>query len=201
MTLQAKLTLGSVLLATLIVGLISTVDLRNVMQLEFEFTLERAEMVKRLATSEVIDTLNRQLKSVPSREAVRDRQLNDKLLKLLTSSPAIIEIAMVSADEKEILASTVQHGIGPINNPPDFAPLVNRAGWFEQLRLLVRRDAQSYKVQEALGAGNVPSLHVRVIIDPTLIRNDRELKRTFTQNAKIATFSVAGAVFITFLFS
>src|SRR5947199_9943619 len=106
MTLQAKLTLGSVLLATLIVGLISTVDLRNVLQLEFEFTLERAEMVKKLATAEVIDALNRQLKSVPLREAVRDRQLGEKLLKLVTASrQAIIEIDLVSPDEKEILAS------------------------------------------------------------------------------------------------
>jgi signal transduction histidine kinase len=200
MTLQAKLTLGSVLLATLIVGLISTVDLRNVMQLEFEFTLERAEMVKKLATAEVKDARNRQL-NVPLREAVRDRQLADKLLRLLTSSRAIIEIAMVSPDEKEILASTVQNRIGSANPPPDFAPLVNRAGWFEQLSVLMRRDAQSYKVQEALGAGGVTLLYVRVIINPTLIRNDPDLLNTLTQNAKIATFSVAGAVLITFLFS
>ena len=202
MTLQAKLTLGSVLLATLIVGLISTVDLRNVMQLEFEFTLERAELVKKLATAEVIDALNRQLKNVPLREAVRDRQLAAKLLKLLTSSrQAIIEIAMVSANEKEILASTVQNRLGPITSPPDFAPLVRSAGWYEQLKVLMRSDAQSYKVQEALGAGDVTLLYVRVIINPVGIRGDPELLRTLTQNAKIATFSVAGAVLITFLFS
>ena len=36
MNLQAKLTLGSVLLATLIVSFISAVDLGNLMQLEFQ---------------------------------------------------------------------------------------------------------------------------------------------------------------------
>ena len=71
MTLQAKLTLGSVLLATLMVGLISTVDLRNVMQLEFEFTLERADLVMELATAEVKDALNRPTPT-PYREALRD---------------------------------------------------------------------------------------------------------------------------------
>ena len=46
MTLQAKLTLGSVLLATLIVTLVSVVDLGNLMQFQFKTTLERAELVK-----------------------------------------------------------------------------------------------------------------------------------------------------------
>src|ERR1035438_6548182 len=49
MTLKTRLTLGSVLLATLIAGAISAVDLANVMHLEFDATLDRAQLMKNVA--------------------------------------------------------------------------------------------------------------------------------------------------------
>src|ERR1019366_9779665 len=44
MTLKTRLTHGSVLLATLIAGAISAVDLANVMHLEFDATLDRGRL-------------------------------------------------------------------------------------------------------------------------------------------------------------
>ena len=58
MNLQAKLTLGAVLLETLIVGAISTVDLGNAMEIEFENTLRRANIVRRVASEYVAQALN-----------------------------------------------------------------------------------------------------------------------------------------------
>ncbi len=59
MTLQAKLTLGSVLLATLIVTLVSAVDLASLMQMQLTSTLERAEVIKESATEAVKDAFGR----------------------------------------------------------------------------------------------------------------------------------------------
>jgi hypothetical protein len=70
MNLQAKLTLGYVLLATAMVAIISAVNLGTEMQQQFDATLERAEILKTVAADQVKSALNRQLK-VPLREALR----------------------------------------------------------------------------------------------------------------------------------
>ena len=49
MNLQAKLTLGAVLLETVIVGAISAVDLGNAMQIEFEAARKPADVVRQVA--------------------------------------------------------------------------------------------------------------------------------------------------------
>src|SRR5437588_9071608 len=123
MTLQAKLTLGSVLLATLIVTLVSVVDLGNLMQFQFNTTLERAELIKSFATEAVKDALNR-AHPTPWREAMRDPALHARLLKLLTQA-SIIEIALVATDRQEFLTSTNDAHQGlPAPSYPDFEPLV-----------------------------------------------------------------------------
>lgn len=60
MNLQGKLTLGAVVLETLIVGVISAVDLGNVMQIEFVAAKNRAELVRDVASEYVVQVLNRQ---------------------------------------------------------------------------------------------------------------------------------------------
>src|SRR5262249_11229159 len=108
MTLQGKLTLGSVLLATLIVTLVSVVGLGNLMELQFRNNLERAELIKTEATEPVKDALNRPNRpNLTLREALRDPALFDRLLKLSTQSKSILEIAIVADGTNEVLASTV----------------------------------------------------------------------------------------------
>ena len=200
MTLQAKLTLGSVLLATLIVGLISAVDLGNVMDLEFQSTYERAALLKSQATDAVADALNRQ-RTIPLGEALRDNALAEKLRRLVTASKTILEIAVVEPDTNIILADTLPTRIGNIGIPnQDFGPLVKQTGWLAKLRVLIRNDAQYYQLQDSLGASpDKPVLLVRVIVLPSMIRN--EMTPTLNQTSRIAVFSVVGAVIITFLFS
>jgi hypothetical protein len=210
MTLQAKLTLGSVLLATLIVGLISAVDLGNVMQLEFESTLDRAELLKSQATAAVTESLNRQ-RTIALGDALRDKALTERLRKLVTASKAILEIAVVEPGTNMILADTLPTRVGTIGIPnQDFGPLVKDTDWLFKLRVLLRRDAQygtsgmspctmCYQLEDSLGASDQPMLYVRVIILPSLISN--EMTPTMNQTARIAVFSVVGAVLITFLFS
>jgi signal transduction histidine kinase len=200
MTLKAKLTLGSVLLATYIVGLISAVDLGNIMQIEFDSTLDRADLVKSQATEAVKEAVNRQ-RTIPMHEAVRDPALTEKLRRLVTASKAILEIALVEPDSNEVLGDTLPNRLHNIAVPqnPDFRHLVKETGWLAKVRVLIRSDVQYYQLQNSLGATpDKPLLYVRVIVVPSLIRN--EMIPTLKQNANIAIVSVIGTVFLTFLF-
>ena len=198
MTLKAKLTLGSVLLATLIVAVVSAVDLSNAMQRQFEATLERADLLKLVATKMVVQALDRQ-RTVPLREALRDPALSSALVDIMTASHAVLEVAVVDANN-EILAGSDPGRLAVTAPPyPDFRPVVTNTGWRGKLQLLLG-DSKYYQLHQSLGTPDgVALLDVRVIIDPALIRND--IVPTLKGSLKIAAFSVVGAVVITFLFS
>jgi signal transduction histidine kinase len=199
MTLQAKLTLGSVGLATIMVSGISAFGLSNLMRFQFRSTYERADLIKTAATDAAIDALNRQ-RTLDFKEAVKDSTLNAQFVKLLTSYKPILEISLVSAETNEILASTLSHDAAaptPVayQRYPDFAPLALQAGWLEQLQVLLRREPQSYKLDEAVGPGGVTQLYVRVLVTPTLIKET--LLPTFEGSVTIAILMIAGTVLLT----
>src|SRR5579883_972937 len=200
MTLQAKLTLGSVVLATLMVGLVSAVELENEIERQFAETLERATVQRDLATSLVRQTLNRQ-RTLPIEEALRDPELQSNLVNILANSHAILEIAVVDPHNK-ILQDSDAERIGVVAPPvPDFRPIVTSSNWYQKLRVLLQRGTHYYQLQEAkLGTSETqPLLLVRVIIEPALIRND--IGPGLQKNAVVALLSVVGAVIVTFLFS
>ena len=201
MKLRAKLTLGSVALATVLVTVISAVGLGNLMQLQFKNTLERAELIKSAATDAVIDALNRK-RSLTVEEALQDPTLTSQLVALLASYKSILEISLVSAERNEILASTQgkdRVGNIAVTPIPDFAPLVLNGSLLQQANVLLRKEPRPYKLDQPVGPGGVTELYVRVLVDPALIRE--YLRPSFETSANIAVFSIAGAVLITFLAS
>jgi signal transduction histidine kinase len=198
MTLQAKLTLGSILLATLLVGLISAVDLGNDMQRQFDATLERADLLKNVATKMVVQSLNRQ-RSVPLRDALHDPDLTNGLIDIMAASHAVLEIAVVNP-QNEILADSDPSRIG-LTSPayPDFRPTSVGTGWIAKFRIL-QETGRYFQLEKTLETADHQTLvHVRVIVDPALIRND--IYPTMRKNAQISLASIIGAVVITFLFS
>src|ERR1041385_3827067 len=94
MTLQARLTLGFVILVVLMVGFISAVDLIMNMEQQFDATLQRARFLVPLADKYVSHAYNAQLR-VPVAEALADKVLASDLLDLLTKEQAILEIAVI----------------------------------------------------------------------------------------------------------
>jgi signal transduction histidine kinase len=198
MNLQARLTLGSVLLAILIAGTVSTVDLGNRIQFEYQTTLDRAELVRGFARDAVLEALQRQpYVALPA--ALREPELARKLRKLSTSSKAILAIDLVSAQNHEVLASTLESRIGKPAAPPDFSPLVNKRQWKQQVSVLLSDAPSYYMLEEALGADNIAIIYVRVILYPGLIRES--LRGALLQNLRISLFSVAAAAALTFVFS
>ena len=199
MNLQAKLTLGYVLVVVVIVSIISGVNLATNMQQQFEATLERAEGLNSPATKFVKRTLNSQI-TVPQRTALRDETLAADLLELVTNAGAVLEIAVVDAKTNEILADSDTSRIGQNGGPyGNFGELVRRAGIVEKAKLLFPGNEQLYQIEQGLGSGGETVLYVRVIVAPALISH--AVNPALKANAKVALLCIAGAVAVTLLFS
>jgi len=201
MTLQAKLTLGSVVLASLMVGVVSAVDLANEMQRQFESTLERADTLKNVASHMISQSINRQ-RTKSLREALRDPDLQSLMLDIITASHAILEVAAVDPETSEILLDSDPRQIGAKSRQyDDFGPLVHSSSWRSQLQVLLRSGKQYYQLEQTLGTPGQqkPLLYVRVIIAPVLIR--RDINPIMQKDARVALLSVIGAVCLTFVFS
>jgi len=197
MKLQAKLTLGFVLLATLMVGFLSAMDLVNNMQPRFDDTLLRADMISKWASKFVTETLNSQ-RAKPVDEALLDPALTANLVELMTNSHAILEIAVVSPDSKEVLADSQPLRLGEKSEAyPDFRALVQKAGWYKKFKVLFGND--NYQLEQRLGAESNPVVLLRVVVAPAFIRT--EIYPALQQNARVAIVSVVAAIGITFLFS
>ena len=198
MKLQTKVTLGSVLLATIIVTLVSSVDLYSFMQLKLQSTFDRAEVIKDAARVMVIDAINSR-RDLPIPEAVRDPDLKIRLLSLMRTSNGVLSIDVVSADTHQVMASTLENRIGSSNVDADFGKLVSQRSWYQQLNALVFNESRYYMLQDPVGSNDKVLFWVRVEIYPALIRPT--LTDTLYQKASVAILSVAGAVLLTFLFS
>ena len=198
MTLQAKLTLGSVVLASLMVAVVSGVDLANQMQREFESTLERANNLKGVAALVVRQSLNRQ-RNKSLREALRDPDLQNLLVDVMSASHAIVEIAVVDPNNEIFLDSDPRQLGNFLQSLPDFEPLVNSRSWNEHLRVLLRKEKRNYQLEQQIGTAGTPLLYVRTIIDPALIRSD--INPAMQKYARVAVYSVLAAVCLTFVLS
>jgi signal transduction histidine kinase len=200
MNLQAKLTLGAVLLETLIVGAISAVDLDNAMQIEFEAARKRAEMVSIMASDYVAQALNsRTSANASDREKLRDPELSKRLNKLMTESEGLIEISVVDA-HNEIWADSDPTRLGLTETKyREFSELVANQTWWQKVDLLASKKNSFYQMEQPLGpaGGGEPLVTVRVVVDAALIH----VWSALTETAQAALLSFAGAVGLTFLFS
>src|SRR5436190_8503802 len=196
MTLQARLTLSSVLITTLIVTIVSVVDLGNDMERQFEGTLRSAKSIRTAVSSLVRRTVERE-RTLSLREALRQPDITQELVEDLTDSPPVAEIAVCDR-KNEILVDTDPKRLGTIFKPyPDFTPVVQKMGWLMKLRILF--SPQFYQIEQPLGSRSEVILYVRVVVAPALIRND--IYPALVKNASVAVSSVVGAVIITLVFS
>ena len=140
MTLQARLTLYYVLLAVLMAGIISAVNLSNETQAQFEATLERAQMLQSLAVVQLKQAVNRQ-PTTPLREALQDPDLVS-LYKyiMLFSHFAILEIAVVDSNhDNEILLDSSPEQVWARSCPyiTISSCCVGQTNWYQKLRALL----------------------------------------------------------------
>jgi signal transduction histidine kinase len=196
MTLQGRLTLSSVLITTVIVTVVSVVDLGNDMERQFLGTLRGAQLIRTSVSSLVSRTVERE-RMLSLRGALRQPDITTQLVQILADSPPVAEIAVCDR-KNEILVDSDPKRLGStFKEYPEFEPVVKQAGWPEKLRILFT--PQFYQIQQSLGSGNEVMLYVRVVVAPALIRND--IYPALVKNASVAVASVVGAVIITLVFS
>jgi len=196
-SLRTRLTLWSVLLMTLIVGSIGVVDLGNEIQTQFDATMERAELLRKVAANLVVQTLERQ-RTVPLREALRDPSLSAELVDIMTASRTLLEIAVCDRNN-EILADSDPARLGKtFENYADFGPLVTQTTWWDKLRIL-SGDKRYYQLEQPLGTSGRTLLSVRVVVYPALIRN--AIVPRLRKNAAVVLGSILGAILVTLVFS
>lgn len=197
MNTQARLTLSSVLVMTAIVAIISVLDLGYEMDAQYAATLEHAELLKRVASNMVVETLNRD-RQHPWLEALRAPGLQRGLIDIMSASHALLEIAVCDPDRRILLDSDPKT-VGKIfPQYADFQPVVKGTNWLDKLRIL--QQPTSYQLEEPLGPPGHAELYVRVVIYPPFIKT-LDIMPTLKKSASVALASVAGALCITLLFS
>ena len=87
MSTQTRLTLSSVLVMTAIVAIISILDLGYQMDAQYEATLEHADLLTRMATGAVVDTLNNN-RQQGVLQALRAPNLQRTLIDIMSASHA-----------------------------------------------------------------------------------------------------------------
>lgn len=199
MNLRAQLTLWSVLVMAVIMGIVSAVDLTQEVRNQFESTLERAEFFKGAAVDVVRRTLNRNRTGSLVEALQRDSDLSDELISIMTASQSLLEIAV--CDPQGGILKAIPPGQTGTKFPayPDFRPLV-RGALIDKARVLWSDSQQKYQLSQGLGAvGQPPSLYVRVVVYPRLIERDM-IPAIRWQFEKSLLFLI-GAIVATFLFS
>src|SRR5580658_2841628 len=132
MTLQAKLTLGTVLLATFIVAIISAVYLGNIMDLQFESAQREAGRVGDVALRYVRDAANSASPDVPLTDALASSLLTDQLKTEVAASTEIVEVAVVDGNGT-ILADNNPNLRGQLIQPLGELSNLVRAGWLQKV--------------------------------------------------------------------
>ena len=153
MNLQAKLTLGYVLLAVLIVSIISGVDLATNMQQQFDATLERAEILNPVATKFVKRDVELAADGAAARSAARQRPGGRPARSRHQDGRHSGDRGGRSQDQRGVRATAISRGSArPPVRTPTFGDLVKRAGIVEKIKVLWPRANEDhyYQIEQAL---------------------------------------------------
>jgi len=183
---------------TAIVAIISVLDLGYEMDAQFKATLAHAELLRRVVSKMVVETLNRD-RLHAWRQALRDApNLESGLTDVMSASHALLEIAVCDSDDRVLVDSDPKSDGKIFPKYEDFKPIVNDTNWFQKVRIL--NGQKSYQLEQGLGQPGKPEIYVRVVIYPGFIKA-LDIVPTLKKSASVALASVAGALCITLLFS
>ncbi|HCC58250.1 MAG TPA: hypothetical protein DEQ47_13525 [Solibacterales bacterium] len=200
LSLQGRLTIWSILVMALIVGVVTTSDLIGEVDTQFAMTLQRAELLKQLVTTLASSAADRD-RSRPVAEVIRESpDLGSQLLNLLTATQDIVDI--VITDPGGAVISGVDPDLtGTAMAPLDpFRPLVERSRWWTKVHMLLMQDTKSYQIsQEVADQNHKVQFVVHVVVAPPLIQ--QSVMPILRSHARVSLLTIAGAIFGAFVFS
>lgn len=198
MTLQARLTLWSVLVMASIVTIVSLLDLLDAINRQFDASLRQGELILNYASSatdrEVRDSgKGRRVDEIAANSAALSRELSD----LANASQSMVDEVAITDAGGRILADSDPTLIGKeFASNPDLSTVVTSGRWWEKWWVLYHAQ-ERYKITESENRKKTVFAHV--LLSPILIRNT--VRPILTHHAGVAIFSVVFAVLGTFLFS
>src|SRR6266566_2234388 len=203
MTQRIRLALISVCLVALLTGSISIYYLKTEIEKQFQFGLQRADLMKSLAADSVARSLDLH-PSIPIPQALlSDSDLADRLRTIMAVSRSLLEITICDNQNRVLLSTdTSRHPGDPFPaDYPDYGRLASQSALYEKIRVLRdERTPKYYQLSGALGPeGESPTLFVRVVILPQLIRGDilPELQKV----AVVSALAIIGSILIALVFS
>jgi signal transduction histidine kinase len=204
MNRRTRLTLISVGLVALLTGFISAYYLKTDIERHFQFSLERAEVMKSLAADTVARSGERQ-STLPIPEALAsDADLASRLRKIMTASgSSLLEIAVCDRYNKVLLSTDTSRRAGDAfpEDYPDYGQLVKGASLLRKVRVLIdARAPKFYQLSEALGPeGQESDLFIRVVVFPALLRT--EIVPELEKAGVVSLISILGSILIALVFS
>ena len=152
MTLQAKLTLGTVLLATVIVAIVSMVYLGNVMDLQFESALRGSSARGRCRASARAVMRGNSRPDLSLSEALANGRITDRLQTEVALDSHIVEVAVADA-KGEILADNFPERIGQYVQLDREPACSSGAGRLDPqvVRVLYSKNTEQYVVERNMG--------------------------------------------------
>ncbi len=207
MTRRARLTLISVGLVAILTGIFSAYYLKTEIERQFQFTFDRADLMKKLAADSVRRSVEKQpALSIPEALA-NDADLTARLTTIMVVSRSLLEITICDPDNHVLLSTDTTRRPGSLfpSDYPDYGQLAKETGLLEKINaLLEQKEPKYYRLTEALGSGGPrPELLVHVVIRTELIRNDvqPELQKALVVSMLSIILSIFGAlVFARFAF-
>lgn len=203
MNRRTRLTLMSVGLVALLTGFISAYYLKTDIEKHFQFALERADVMRKLAADSVARSSEQQSALTIPQALTSDVDLAGRLRKIMTVSGSLLEIAVCDRYDKVLLSTDTSRRAGDAfpQNYPDYEQLAKRASLLEKIHVLTdARPPRYYQLSEALGPeGQDPDLFIHVVIWPALLR--REIMPELANAAVISVISIFGSIVIALVFS
>ena len=164
MSLRARLTIWSVLLMAVIVGVVSAVDLAQEIDHQFQADLDRAKLYEKAAVDAVTRIVNSH-RRIPIRLALEsDPDLSGELLNVMTASQSLNEVAVCDL-QGIILAHSESKRAGTMFPAyPDFQKLVDGTLREKAQVLFAGSQKKYYRLSQPLGVQGQPEIYVRVAV-------------------------------------
>ena len=200
LSLQGRLTIWSIVVMALIVGVVTTSDLIGEVDTQFAVTLQRAELLKQLATTLASNAADRdRTRNVP--EVIREsRELGPQLLNLMTATKDIVDIVITDAGGSVITGVDPDQAGSAFAPLEPFRPLVEHGRWWTKVHMLFMQDTKSYQIsQQVFDQNHKVQFVVHVLVAPPLIQ--QSVVPILLSHAKISLLTIACAIFGAFVFS
>ncbi len=198
MTLQARLTLWSMLVMAAIVTFVSIVDLVGEVNRQFTDSLQQGKLI--LSYAGAVAERAGDLENPVVNSSAESHVLPAELLDLAAASQSLVDDIVITDSNNRILADSYTPMVGQVFAPrPDFRALVEKGTLPEKWRLLYGSNELFELSETHPGKAGALPLTTHVLLSPVLIRS--VVEPILKQHAWITIFFVAFAVLAAFVFS